>query len=331
MTALSQFERLEAMARWHDATHPAGREVVLSLGDATLTLRDPGNETALDHWSLPALQRLNPGQYPARFALQQDALHNQRDKLSDWLETDDPLMISAIEKLQSAVERHHRGHVSNHHRRGYVIGILVALLGFAALWRALPDYVSWIAPPAQYDQMDVSMISALEAHDLWVCSEPRGRTILNDIASELSIAPSKLIVMEGPALPARVVSLPGGTKIIAASWLKAMDGPDELRKQLLDGMSDVQGTQDFAQALRSTGPKTVIRTLLGYPITAREMARTSENWLKQMAITPPSEPDLQTRNRAEITQNEFPESFQGLDDQSWLLLQQICPARGGKT
>lgn len=66
MTALNQYERLEAFGVWRETPKAQLRDVVVSFGDATLILTDPRSNVPLTHWSLPAVTRLNPGAMPAR-------------------------------------------------------------------------------------------------------------------------------------------------------------------------------------------------------------------------------------------------------------------------
>ena len=67
MTALKKYQRLEASALWRDVPGARARDVVMGLREATVVLSDPRSEVPLSQWSLPAIERLNPGQMPARF------------------------------------------------------------------------------------------------------------------------------------------------------------------------------------------------------------------------------------------------------------------------
>ena len=97
MTALTEYDRLEASGIWRPAPYIQRRDVLVSLGEATLSILDQ-REQALAHWSLPAVERMNPGQMPALYAPGIDA--------SEQLELDDETMIKAIEKVRSVVARH---------------------------------------------------------------------------------------------------------------------------------------------------------------------------------------------------------------------------------
>ena len=68
MTALNQYQRLEAIGLWRENPQSEPRDVIVSFGDATLILTDPKSEIPVAHWSLPAVYRLNPGTHPARYS-----------------------------------------------------------------------------------------------------------------------------------------------------------------------------------------------------------------------------------------------------------------------
>lgn len=97
-TALDKFQRLEGTALWRATPDVQRREVIVSLGEATLVIKD-SQDRALTHWSLPAVRRLNPGQQPAVFFPDGDS--------TETLEVDAPHddLIEAIEKLRKAVAR----------------------------------------------------------------------------------------------------------------------------------------------------------------------------------------------------------------------------------
>ena len=61
MTALKKYQKLESPGLWRDAPEAQRREVVVAFGEASLVLSDPRTGSALSHWSLAAVHRLNPG------------------------------------------------------------------------------------------------------------------------------------------------------------------------------------------------------------------------------------------------------------------------------
>jgi len=98
MTALSKYQRLEASALWRDSISGQRRDVIVSLGDASLVITDK-NERPLTHWSLAAVQRANPGAMPAVFHPDGDP-----DETLELGESETE-MVEAIEKLRQVIER----------------------------------------------------------------------------------------------------------------------------------------------------------------------------------------------------------------------------------
>ncbi len=99
MTALEEYQRLEASGLWRASPDAQRNEVIVSIGDATLVITDL-RERPLAHWSLPAVERLNPGQNPAMY--HPDGDPGETLELSE----NEKEMVAAIEKLRTAVERH---------------------------------------------------------------------------------------------------------------------------------------------------------------------------------------------------------------------------------
>ncbi len=96
MTVLAEYQRLESEGLWRATREAQLRDVIVSIGEATLTIAVP-NGTALTHWSLPAIVRQNPGETPAVYSPGRD--------LSETLEIGDPEMVEAIERVLSAIGR----------------------------------------------------------------------------------------------------------------------------------------------------------------------------------------------------------------------------------
>lgn len=128
VTALTEFQRLEAQGSWRETPESRLREVIVSVGAATLTMMDPKSDRPLSHWSLPAVTRINPGQLPAIYTPNGQAP-------DETVEIDDPLMIEGIERVQRAIAIHRAvpGRL-----RG-VVTVLGAVAMLAALTFWLPD------------------------------------------------------------------------------------------------------------------------------------------------------------------------------------------------
>ena len=96
MTALAKYDRLEATGLWRPSPQEQRREVIVSIGDATLVISDM-NDQAIAHWSLAAVDRYGSSTSPAVF-------HPDGDP-SETLElmNSEAEMINAIEILRKAV------------------------------------------------------------------------------------------------------------------------------------------------------------------------------------------------------------------------------------
>ncbi|MBD3765743.1 MAG: hypothetical protein IE927_13730, partial [Rhodobacterales bacterium] len=140
MTALKKYQKLESPGLWRDTPEAQRREVVVAFGEASLILTDPRSGTALAHWSLPAVVRLNPGIAPALYAPGAEA--------TETLEIDDPTMSGAIETVRSVIEaaRPHPGRLRG--RLGLAGAAVLAALAVFWLPGALIRSTAAILPPA---------------------------------------------------------------------------------------------------------------------------------------------------------------------------------------
>lgn len=139
MTALTKYQRLESPGLWRDAPDAQRREVVVAFRDATLVLSDPRTELPLTHWSLPAVERLNPGALPALYAPGFDT--------DETLEIDDPDMTAALETIRTALKK---GVARPGRLRGTIFGgLTLGILAIGAIF--LPDalvrHTAAVLPP----------------------------------------------------------------------------------------------------------------------------------------------------------------------------------------
>ncbi|MFM7333017.1 MAG: hypothetical protein ACKO1H_01170 [Tabrizicola sp.] len=141
MTALKKYQRLECGGLWRETPQDQRREVLVRFGDATLVLSDPKSGTAISHWSLPAIERINKGEDPPIFAPGTDA--------SESLELTDPEMIAALGAVHHAVQA---ATARPGRLRGVLLGgATLAILAIAVIWLpgALVRHTASVVPPAQ--------------------------------------------------------------------------------------------------------------------------------------------------------------------------------------
>lgn len=252
MTALSEFQRLEAQGSWREAPGARLREVVVSVGDATLVLYDPKSERPLSHWSLPAVTRLNPGKTPAIYA-------PGVAQVDETVEIDDPLMIDAIERVHRAVEarRAHPGRL----RGGLTVLAVVVMLATLVMW--LPDaiirHAAHIAPPAQARQIGAAVLTDIERSTGAVCTRRSGQAVLDWLAPRLAEPEAQLQVVPGPLNG--VLRLPGDLYVIGSDLLTGATGPEAAAGHVIAARLAGDDATTRLQAVRRAGFGAALRLL----------------------------------------------------------------------
>lgn len=251
MTALTEFERLEAQGSWRESPDARLREVIVSVGDATLILFDPKSEVPLSHWSLPAVTRLNPGRMPALYT-------PRPEEPDEQLEIDDKLMIDAIERVHRAIEqrRAHPGRL----RGG--LTLLAALLMIAGLVFWLPDalvrHAARVAPPAQARAIGEAVLAELNRSTGATCTRASGQAVLDWLTPQLLQKEAAIRVV--PTLNS-ARRLPGDLFVLGADLVDAAPGPEAAAGHLL-AAAEAQGEDEVTlAALEYAGPQAALRLL----------------------------------------------------------------------
>ncbi len=215
MTALSKYARIEATGLWRASPEDQRREVIVSIGNATLVISDMKDQ-ALAHWSLAAVARANPGTRPAIY-------HPDGDP-SETLEiaTADADMIDAIETLRRVVERS-RPRPGRLRLFGVATSIL-AVLAVAVFWLpgALQDHTLTVVPKVKRASIGAALLKQIERVSGNACVNPRGRTALAKLGTRLSSGP--LVVL--PAMTRASIHLPGGLIVLNKSLFEDYESPD---------------------------------------------------------------------------------------------------------
>lgn len=338
MTALRDFQRLEAQGSWRAAPTAPLREVIVSLGDATLILSDPGNDRPLSHWSLPAVVQLNLGETPAIYA-------PGLESADETVEIDDPLMIRAIARVQGAV-------ASRRSPAGRLRGVILLLailgvLGWLAFWLpgALVAHAARIAPPAQARDIGAAILADLEKTTGAVCRRESGQAVLDHLAPRLLDPGAVIRVVPGPLGGAR--RLPGDLYVIGSDLLQTAAGPEVAAAHLVAARLAAEDAGLRSAAVRHAGLRASLRLMTLGHLPQDAMAGFGAALLRQPAPRPgdadllaalaerqiPAEPYARSLDPTGQTVQpliagdgfrDAPPARPLLTDEQWLALQQIC-------
>ncbi len=219
MTALDEYQRIEAAGLWRPSGDTQRVDVIVSIGDATLVISDM-QDRALTHWSLAAVVRVNPGKRPALY-------HPAGDE-SETLELsgDEVDMIEAIEKLRSVIERR-RPHPG---RLRLLIGLVfcVAVTAGAIFWLpgAVREHTARILPDVKRAEIGKALLAKVQRVTGPPCTTPEAQAVLMRLAARLPGEASlgQLYVMRDGVDQA--AHLPGGTVLINRTLVEDYTEPD---------------------------------------------------------------------------------------------------------
>lgn len=338
MTALTEFQRLEAQGSWRQTPGARLREVVVSVGEATLILSDPKSEVPLSHWSLPAVTRLNPGEMPALYA-------PGAEGTDETVEIDDRLMIEAIERVQRAISAHraHPGRL----RGGLTVLAVAAMLAAAVIW--LPDaiirHAARIAPPAQARMIGEAVLADIERSAGAICTRASGQAVLDWSTSRLIGDGTLARIVPGPLNGA--LRLPGDLYVLGADLIEGQPGPEAAAGHLLAARLASDPEAVTQAALHHAGLRAALQMMTLGSLPQDAMQGYGEVLLSRAVPRPPAPSLLAAMRQAGVgsqayarsldpTGQSVPELIEGdpfrtappakalLTDQQWLALQQIC-------
>ncbi len=335
MTALKQYQRLEAAALWRAGPEAQRRDVIVSLGDATLTITDM-NDRPLGHWSLAALERINPGQLPALF-------HPAGDD-AETLEIagDETAMLDAISKLRNALERGRSR--PGRLRAVSVLGSLGLLATVLALWLpgAVQRHAVKVVPDIQRKAIGQALLGRIERVSGQACNTASSAPVLARLAGRTGA--QRLAVL--PAGLASSHILPGGIILLNRALIEDHEDPAVAAGAILAERTRAEASDPLAALLQHSGTVEAFRLL-----TTGLISRAALDSYAEEALTLPR-PALQDEDLlAQFAEASIPstpyayaiditgETVLGLieadpmsgqmqdpvlPDRDWVLLQSIC-------
>lgn len=269
MTALKQYARLESMGVWRESPATQRRDVVVSFGDSTLVISDKA-DTALAHWSLAAVRRLNPGQQPAVFSPGADA--------TESLEIEDDTMVAAIEKVRTLIAR--RRPQPGRLRAGLLAAGLVLGLGLLVFWMptALLNHTVSVLPPATRSEIGTELLTAITRVAGQPCVTERGAAALSRLSTRL-LGPEggEIVVVPGGVRAAQ--HLPGGLILVNRALVEDHETPDVVAGYVLAETLRRASADPMARLLRAVGIPATIRLLTTGEVPAERLTTYAEQLL----------------------------------------------------
>lgn len=335
MTALREYERLEASGLWRPGPQEQRREVVVSIGEATLIITDLKDQP-LTHWSLAAVERQNPGERPAIYFPDGDPGETLE------LDRDAGEMIDAIEKLRRAIDR-------SRPRPGrlrilIVLSVILLALALAVFWLpgAMQRHTLSVVPDIKRQEIGQAILGRIERVTGQACITPEARPALSLLARRTGA--ERLVVLRTGVRDSLV--LPGGFVLLNKSLIEDHEDPAIAAGFILAEQARADRHDPLAAVLKSSGVLGALRLVTTGALTPAMLDRYAETVL--IAPKPPVEDEaiLAQFARAEIPSTPYAyarditgETVLGLieadpmasatprpvmPDRNWVLLQNIC-------
>ncbi|MEL6620247.1 MAG: hypothetical protein AAFP16_15325 [Pseudomonadota bacterium] len=242
MTALNKYERLEATGLWRATPDGQRREVVVSIGDATLVISDL-NDTALAHWSLAAIERKSDSRAGAVFHPDGDP-----DETLE-LQAEDAEMIDAIETLRRAVARA-RPRPGRLRWLGAAISA-ASVVALAVFWLpgALVDHALRVVPDVKEAEIGDALLARIERVSGPPCRSADARPGLTALAGRVGAA--RVVILPGGVRDALL--LPGGTVLLNRALVEDYEEPDVAAGYVLAELARAQEPSPLRLLLEGAG------------------------------------------------------------------------------
>lgn len=337
MTALTEFSRLESGGLWRETPDAQRREVTVVFGDATLVVMDKA-ERPLAHWSLPAVERLNPGERPALFTPDNEA--------TETLEISDDLMIDAMEKVRKTVKRRRS---KPGRLRNYGLSLsAAAIAGLAIFW--LPDALirqaQSVVPAVKRSEIGATLLGHIQRVTGQTCRSQLGTRALGTVytaALGQDAGGQAVVVPSGPEV---AIYLPGGLIVMNRDLIEDTEDPAVVAGHIIAAAAQAREVDPLAALLSESGIGTTFTLLT----TGEIDSDTLRAYAETLFANPPSRADdaalLELFQAAQIPSTPFAyavdvtgESTLGLieadpmngrtfdrllSDADWISLQGIC-------
>lgn len=274
MTALKEFQRLEAPGVWRASPADQRKDVIVSMGDASLTIFDL-RENVLAHWSIAAVARANKGQRPAIY-------HPDGDP-GETLELgeDGVEMIDAIEKIRAAIDR---SRPKPGKLRLWITALAAAVVVLGTIFW-LPDallrHTVQVVPAVKRAEIGDALLAQITRVSGQACMTREAREPLRRMASRV-LGPGQrgaLVVLPGGV--ATTAHLPGGRILLNRALVEDPEEPDVTAGYILTERLRALTQDPLEEMLIQTGLWSSLRLLTTGELAEADLERYGEYLLTQ--------------------------------------------------
>ena len=337
MTALTQYQRLEATGIWRKSAEAQRLDVIISIGESSLVITDI-NEKPLAHWSLAALAVIQ-----SKDGIK---LYHPDGDPSETLElgSNENEMAEAIEKLMKAVDR--RRPKPGRLRIFSLASILIIILGLSIFWlpAALRDYTQKIIPEVREKEMGKAVFNEFVSFVGAPCSRELGRIALDKFISNLGLIEYTFYVVPSETIEA--IHLPGKIIVISKALVEDFDDPDVLAGYVLAQIQREAKSNALDELMKQMNNIEIIQFLFGRSPDFSTLRGFSKDWIMKKQITVDPKNLVTEFNKRAISALPYSYAIDvtgqstqfminseqtsgnvkkpSLDDSAWLALQTIC-------
>lgn len=341
MTALSEYERLEASGLWRASPEAQAQNVIVSIGDATLVVTDM-RDRALTHWSLAAVARANPGELPAIYHPDGDPEETLE------LPADEDAMISAIERLRTTIER--RRPRPGRLRLVMLVSSLTVVLALGWFWLpgAVLRHAVTVVPPVKRAEIGDALLERITRVAGQPCTDPAGLRSLEKLRARVLDPDTRRRLVVLPSGLRETAHLPGRMILLNRALVEDPEEPDVAAGYILAEALRARVHDPLRALLEEAGTLATIRLLTTGDLGAGTLDAYAESLLTAPQEQVPEAALLAAFAEAQIRARPYAyardvsgESTLGLieadpfattaprpvlSDGDWLRLQGICGA-----
>ena len=283
-TALRKYQRLEAAALWRPEPGAQRLDVIVSLGEATLTITDI-RERVQAHWSLAAIARANPGIEPALY--HPDADPGETLEIAEG----ESEMIAAIETLRTAIARQ-RPKPGRLRFAGIAVSLLTVVL-VVTLWLpgAARDHALRVLPEVKRAEIGQALLDHVYRVTGPPCRAPGSAGALAALERRLPPQEGRARLMVVRSGVTDALRLTGGTILVNADLVEDHDTPDAVAGHIIVAHLRAEAHDPLDRLLDDAGLWEVLR-LLATGSLGEDALRTHAEALLRDPPEPPPESAL---------------------------------------